>query len=82
MIQETDDIYNYEFIKRWLHRGEIKKLAEENRIDQDAAYKILNGMIKNFPFVEKCYERAKERAVKHLRMKEEIKALEQKIAGL
>lgn len=71
----TSVTIDYKLIKEFLSRGEIAELATEYGISKQAAYRIMNGSTKNFEFVEKCYDRAVERAAK-------IKAFNEKLQSL
>lgn len=66
---------NFDLIKQFLNRGEIAELAEVHGISKQAAYKIMKGSTKNFAFVERCYEKALERANK-------IKAFNEKLLSV
>ena len=70
----TDVAIDYDLIKQWLRRGEIKELAELHGISTAAAYSILKGGQKNFDFVFDCYEKALERAMK-------VKAFNEKLTS-
>jgi hypothetical protein len=61
----TPSPIDYQLIKRFLDRGEIAEMAAEYGISKQAAYRIMNGTTqKNFEFLDKCYQRAVERANK------------------
>ena len=72
-----------EFIKEYLQRGDIKRIAEkEFNMTPQNAYDILAGRNKNPDFIEACYKKAFERASKFLAMKEQAHILRQKIESL
>lgn len=72
---------DYDWIKQYLHRGEIKKLAKEHGLSPDHGYKILNRQANNLSFVEICYKRALERATRFVQFEEQRKAIDEKIQG-
>jgi hypothetical protein len=79
MISEDID---YDWIKQYLHRGEIKELAKKAGLSPDHGYKILNKKSRNISFVESCYERAIERATRFVQFEEQKKELNKKLQSL
>lgn len=69
-----------QFIKEYLQRGDVKKIAEEEfNMTAQNGYDILANRTKNAEFIEACYKKAFERASKFLAMKEQANILRQKI---
>lgn len=54
---------NYRFVKEWLRRGDVLKLAAKYRINRSTAYKVLRGRSRNYEFLKACYDLAYERAL-------------------
>lgn len=81
MTAESTDI-DFSFIKKFLRSGDIKKLAEDNNLKPDAAYKRLAGTVKDPDFIKKACDLAIIRATELIKMKETMNQLSQKIASL
>lgn len=73
---------DYSFIKKFLRSGDIKKLAKENHLKPDAAYKRLAGTVKDPEFIKKACDLAIIRANEFIKMKETMNQLTEKIAAL
>jgi hypothetical protein len=61
-----------EFIKTWLPRGEIGRLADKMEVPRNSAYRILSGEWNNPEFVTAAYELALERANKWLAVRQKV----------
>lgn len=73
------DKVDYSFIKKWLCSGEIKQLAKDNNLKPDAAYKRLNGAVRDPAFVKKAFDLAYQRANECLAMRRQMQEIEEKI---
>jgi hypothetical protein len=63
---------DYEFIKKWLRRGEIMRLAKKHEVPPNSAYRILAGEWTNYEFVMAVYDLALERANKWIAYQQKV----------
>lgn len=73
MVDIKDEI-DFKVIKRWLGRGGLKQLAEEEGINYTYASNILNGREMNLKFLEKAVQRALDRKERVMRGIARLKA--------
>jgi hypothetical protein len=75
----TREDVDYEFIKKWLRRGEIARLAKKHEIPTNSAYRILSGEWTNYEFVMAVYDLALERANKFIAYQQKVNDLKKVI---
>jgi hypothetical protein len=66
---------DYKEIKKWLPRGEVKKLAKEHGISVTSASLCLSGKVENFSFMERAIKRATEHKAKIIGAMNQMKSL-------
>lgn len=66
---------DYKEIKKWLGRGEMKRLAKEHGISLTSASLCLSGKTENFSFMERAIKKATENKAKIMGAMERMKSL-------